>query len=128
MGGKKKRLIVYTGSLIKPVFRYLVKMQFTMGTQRRGGAIADEMYKQLLCTPKKYLQPNLDIKYVPNNESVETSISFKYLNGWEYTMPLDKTEQKNVKAFMEYYNELIECERAEKGQDDEPEDEDAYVK
>jgi hypothetical protein len=127
MGGKKKRLIVYTGSLLKPVFRYMVKMQFNMGVERRGGAIADEMFKQLQCTPKKFLQPNLEVKYGPT-DNVESSIYFKYTNGWEYTMPLGRTDQKNVKAFIEYYNNIIECDRAEKGQDDEPEDEESYVK
>jgi len=127
MGGKKKRLIVYTGSLLKPVFRYMVKMQFNMGAERRGGAIADEMFKQLQTTPKKFLQPNLEVKYGPT-EAIESSIYFKYINGWEYTMPLGRTDQKNVKAFMEYYNNIIECDRAEKGQDDEPEDEESYVK
>jgi len=120
-------MIAYTGSLLKPVYRYLVKMHFNLGQDRRGGALADEMHRELFCLSKKYVQPNLEIKYGPDFVNYETSIYFKYINGWEHTMKLGTASAKDVKYLMEYYNEIIECDRAEKGQDDEPEDEDSHL-
>jgi len=129
MGGKKRRIIAYTGSLISPVFRYLLKAEFNVVRYDiRGRAICDELAKEAYSLPKKYLQPNLEIKYQEDKKNIESTFYFKFINGWEYTMKLGKTDIPAVKHFMEQYNEYIECERAEKGQDDEIEDEDAYLK
>jgi len=124
-------VIVYTGSLLRPLFRYMLKLHFNVGfLDRRGGAIAEELHRQVICTPAKYLQPNIDKKLLPTTipKYHPATLHFKYINGWEHKLDLSNTSLRNVKARLEYYNEYIELDRAEKGQDDEPEDEDSYIK
>lgn len=130
MGGKKRRVIYYTGSLISSAFRYLLKAEFNLVKHdRRGTAICDELFKELYSTPKKYLQPNLEIKYGEDPKlSPESNFYFKFLNGMEHKINLGKTDIPSVKNVLNFYNDHIELERAEKGHDDEPEDEDDYLK
>ena len=53
MGGKKRRFFCYTGSLIKPLWRYAIEANFNLsGKDMRGMGIGRFLYQQTLTMPK----------------------------------------------------------------------------
>jgi len=114
----------YTGSLIRPPLRYLLKLDLIYTTgDRRGGALAEHFFKLCLTSPTRNFQPTFEYNYRFEPNKPFTSMYIKYLPGWEHTYDLSMTDLRFVLKHMEHYNYIIETNRAIQGMDDEFEDE-----
>jgi len=121
---REKRMLVYSGALVKPLFRYLLKMDLVVSQRDPNGSdIALNFWRQHSQQPSRNYQPIFETSLVSDSRLDSSSMYIKFLTGWEHKYQLRYSNYKTVTHQIEMYNYMIEGIRNAQGHDDEPEEE-----
>ncbi|CAD8134890.1 unnamed protein product [Paramecium octaurelia] len=123
MGTKRKRVIMQAGSLLNPIFRYILKMNFVANpTDIHGTRLLRHLQYQTMNLNKKLHQPNFESTYRESVECISSKWEIKFVNGWERTFYMKYADMSTLHQTIRQYNHFIEGQRALQGEDDEPDD------
>ncbi|KAM3127797.1 hypothetical protein pb186bvf_020076 [Paramecium bursaria] len=137
----KKRVVVEVGSLMDPIFKYVIELNLIANpVDSHGTSILRyfmiiiklrQLVKQTMFLDKRVHQANFQCNYKESLDCRSSIMEVKFckihkyyqVNGWERRFFLWRADMGAIYQQIYQYNHFIEGIRALKGEDDEPEDE-----
>ncbi|KAL4510620.1 hypothetical protein ABPG72_004774 [Tetrahymena utriculariae] len=126
--GKKRRVQVFTGSMLQPLYRYLLSAKLGVNPlDLHGQNIAKQIFLKCKQARPKYLQNDFNATLVQDNAAPASYFHAKFINGYEQKWYLHKSTEEEINRNLKYFNYQIEMERNLQGHDDEYEDEETQL-
>jgi hypothetical protein len=83
MGIKKRRIVNYTGHLLKPFYRYITKAEiFLSPIDNLGNSLATRLHSQFTKFNSKLIQPGYQCTIKENSTSANSYMLVHYSIGW----------------------------------------------
>jgi len=123
--GKKQTMQILKGSLKSHWVRYITEMHINCNMSNLHSVrMSMGLLQMLEGIDSKFIQPGFQYSFNQVTDSYKTPsiLDLKWVNGYQRKYNMAANDFESIRQEVLYINDLVECERNMKGQEDELED------